>query len=137
MTAPSEIGGLLLGLTRDLRRRIQERVDAAGYADFNLTHQAVFAVLPDDGARIGQLARSAQLAKQTMTGLVGDLVSGGYLERVPDPEDGRATLVRRTRRGNTVHAVAQRALAEVEREWRQTLGDRGFDTLVRSLKRVR
>jgi DNA-binding MarR family transcriptional regulator len=39
------------------------------------------------------------MTKQAMGELVAYLVERGYLETVPDPDDGRARLVRATRRG--------------------------------------
>ena len=130
------IGTLFVSITRRLRARIQQEIVAAGFEDFTVAHQAVFAVLPEEGARIGELARSAQLAKQTMTGMVADLVERGYLQRMADPTDGRAALVRRTSRGNRVHQVAQQALEEVEADWTSILGPRNFEHLVRLLCHV-
>lgn len=44
------------------------------------------------------------------------------MERVPDPRDRRAKLVRATARGKDVYAVARRAVREIERDWTARLG---------------
>jgi len=51
------------------------------------------------------------------------LVLIGYLERVPDPHDRRAKLLRPTEAGRRVHAIARRKLADLEDRWRHELGD--------------
>ena len=135
MTSPS-IGRLLNARHRELRDAIQSAIEASGFDDFRLAHQAIFAVLPGEGARIGQLASKAQLAKQTLTELIAHLAERGYVERVPDPADGRAQLVRRTLRGDEVDRVAQIAIAQVEGRWRRRLGKQRFDALRAALSEL-
>jgi DNA-binding MarR family transcriptional regulator len=129
----SEIGRLITARHREIREAIQAAIEAGGYTDFKLAHQAVFAALPPEGSRIGQLGRRAHLAKQTMTELIGDLVAHGYLERVRDPLDGRAQLVRPTARGAAVDRVAQEAIKRVERRWRRRLGAEKLAALTSAL----
>jgi DNA-binding MarR family transcriptional regulator len=54
--------------------------------------------------------------------LVAHLERHGYVERVPDPSDRRAKLVRATAHGREVYAIAREALADIEREWTAHLG---------------
>ena len=44
------------------------------------------------------------MTKQSMAQLVAHLERHGYVERIPDPADGRAKLVRATERGREVFA---------------------------------
>ena len=69
-------------------------------------------------ARISDLAEREQLTQPGMTTLVNRLEQDRYAERVPDPTDGRATLVRLTDTGRAFIAQQRRArtqalLAEV------------------------
>ena len=57
-----------------------------------------------------------------MAELVGHLERHGYVERVADPADRRARLVRVTDRGRAVYAIAREVIAELEREWTARLG---------------
>ena len=59
--------------------------------------------------RICQLAELEAISQPGMTTLVNRLEAAGQAERVPDPTDGRATLVRITELGRTV--LAQRHAA--------------------------
>ncbi len=57
-----------------------------------------------------------------MAELVAHLEHHGYLERVPDPSDGRAKLVSATPRGDELYAIAREFVAELEQEWTERLG---------------
>lgn len=52
-----------------------------------------------EGTRLTELAARMEVTKQAVGPVVDELVSWGYLERVPDPSDGRARLVRFTPTG--------------------------------------
>jgi DNA-binding MarR family transcriptional regulator len=83
------------------------------------------------------LAERAQVAKQTATALVDHLERSGYVERVPDPADGRARLVRLTRRGMQVIPVARAEERVIEQEWTQHLGARRMRQLREALVLLR
>jgi len=90
----------------------------------------------DDGNQVSELARRAQITKQSMADLVARLERHGYVERVPDPNDRRAKLVRATARGREVYAIAREALAEIERERTARLCARKMRQLHRLLQEL-
>jgi DNA-binding MarR family transcriptional regulator len=102
----------------ELHRRIAER----GHAAIRAPHGNVFAFLDRDGTQVSELARRAQVTKQSMAELVAHLERHGYVERIPDPADRRAKLVRATVRGREVYKIARAVIAEIEREWTARLG---------------
>jgi DNA-binding MarR family transcriptional regulator len=57
-----------------------------------------------------------------MAELVAHLERHGYVERMPDPADRRAKLVRPTALGDEVYAVAREVLAELEDRLLRRLG---------------
>jgi DNA-binding MarR family transcriptional regulator len=131
--APANLGVLL-------RRPFQAIVDAvdgaltdAGHGVIRPSHGNVFQFIDPDGTRIGELARRAQMTKQSMAELVAHLEAHGYVERVGDPRDGRAKLVRLTDKGWDVIPIALAAIQQTTSSWRQRLGERRFDTLERAL----
>jgi DNA-binding MarR family transcriptional regulator len=99
-----------------------EQLARVGYADVHPAHAIVFQHLPADGARVTDLARRTQLTKQYLGRLVAELEALGYLERAPDPTDGRAKLVRLSGRGREITRVAERIIASVEAAWAQRIG---------------
>lgn len=57
-----------------------------------------------------------------MGALLDDLERRGYVERAPDPTDGRARIVRRTERGWAVERAARASVGAFEAEWTQRVG---------------
>src|SRR5262245_27208075 len=104
--------------SEQLHRRIAER----GHPEVRPAHGDVFQFLDAEGTRVSELARRAQITKQSMAELVEHLESHGYVERVPDPSDRRAKLVRATARGGEVYQIAREVVAEIERDWTARLG---------------
>jgi DNA-binding MarR family transcriptional regulator len=102
--------------------RLHEEFAARGHPEIRPVHGNVFPFLDDAGTRVSVLAERAQVTKQSMAELVAHLESHGYVERTPDPSDRRAKLVRATRRGRELYAIANEVSDEVEREWAQRLG---------------
>ncbi len=131
---PRLLNRLLMRPALAMRTRIQQAIEEAGYDDFRIAHMNVFAWLPEPGARIGELARQAQLSKQTMTELVSYLEKHDYVYRTRDPGDGRAWIIRFTERGAALDQVARTALQETEREWAQALGQAAYLQLVELLE---
>lgn len=113
--------------------RIYAAVTAAGYGDVTRAQARLLAGIDPGGTRLMVLAERARIAKQTALSLVNGLESAGYLERVPDPTDGRARLVRLTARGRSglPHAVAEEA--RIEAEWETQLGPRRMRALRKAL----
>jgi DNA-binding MarR family transcriptional regulator len=104
--------------TERLHRRFAER----GHPDIRPPHGNVMQFLDDGGTRVSVLAERAQMTKQSMAELVAHLERLGYVERVPDPSDRRAKLVRATPRGKQLYAIARDVVAEIEAEWTRRLG---------------
>ena len=107
----------------EFSEQLNERVADAGYGDIRPGHGCVFGGIdPDAGSRLTDLAERAMMTKQTVGEVTSDLERLGYVERVPDPDDGRAKLIRLTAKGREAHAVGQRLIAELERDWAQRFG---------------
>jgi DNA-binding MarR family transcriptional regulator len=104
--------------TERLHRRFAER----GHPDIRPPHGNVMQFLDDGGTRVSVLAERAQMTKQSMAELVAHLERLDYVERIPDPSDRRAKLVRATPRGKQLYAIARDVVAEIEAEWTRRLG---------------
>src|SRR3954464_13658937 len=102
----------------ELHRRIAER----GHPAVRAPHGTVFGFLDAGGTRVSELAARAQVTRQSMAEVVAHLERHGYVERLPDPADRRAVLVRATARGREVYAIARAAIADIEGEWTAQLG---------------
>jgi DNA-binding MarR family transcriptional regulator len=120
--APENLAILLREPLRRLNEDLIVRLAAEGHAEVRLPHGNVLQYLDDDGTRVGVLAERAHLTKQAMAQLVAHLEAHGYLERVPDPGDGRAKLVRATARGREVYAIVRVYVRETEARIEAALG---------------
>lgn len=117
------IGSLLYIPVGVLTQRVQVGLPAAGFADVRPAHSTVFRLLDPEGNRVTELAARAGASKQAMGYLVDYLEERGYLERVPDPRDKRAQLVRRTARGWAVNRAIWQIVKETQDEWAAQLGE--------------
>jgi DNA-binding MarR family transcriptional regulator len=116
--------------------RIYETVRESGYTDFTIAQSRLAVGIDPHGTRLSVLADRARVAKQTATALVDSLERAGYVERVPDPTDGRARLVRLTARGEAVIPIARAEEQRIEREWEEYLGPRRMAQLRDALERL-
>lgn len=127
------IGLLLFIPNRDVENRVLAAVNAAGF-DVTQAQARVFMRVGPEGTRLTELAEAAQVTKQTAGFLVDQLEKAGYVERVPDPADGRARLVRVTEKALAAVPVANAEMARIEAEWEQHLGKRRMGQLREALE---
>jgi DNA-binding MarR family transcriptional regulator len=130
--------GLLLFIPyRALENRVFRALAEAGFDDFTPAQARVMQRIGPDGSRLTELAEAAQVTKQTAGFLVDQLERAGYVERVADPSDARAKLIRLAERGQQTAAVAAEAVARVEAEWARHLGAYQYAQLRRILTQLR
>lgn len=109
--------------------RIVAALAAAGYADITRAQARLLAGIDLDGTRLVTLADRARIPKQTALALVNGLEAAGYVERVPDPSDGRARLIRLTARSRGALPIAIAEEARIEADWQAVLGVRRMRAL--------
>ena len=130
------IGALLRVPAQAIHRRIIKELNAAGFAELRVPHMAVLQFPGPDGVRPGMLAERAGMSKQAMNQLLRSLEGLGYLERSDAPDEGRARIVRLTKRGRAAYSKIHEILREIEREWSSELGPTSFARLKTLLLRV-
>src|SRR5215467_5474078 len=130
------IGALLRVPAQAIHRRIITELNAAGFDDLRVPHMAVLQFPGPDGVRPGLLAERAGMSKQAMNQLLRSLDGLGYLTRSDSPDEGRARMVRLTKRGRAAYAQIHDILRDVEREWSAELGTKDFAQLKGLLLRV-
>jgi DNA-binding MarR family transcriptional regulator len=101
---------------------LHDRLAEAGYPDIREAHGCVFRYLHEGGVRLSDLALMANMTKQAIGEHISELEKLGYLEREPDPLDGRAKIIKPTARGRAGMAVAEAYFAEAESNWAETFG---------------
>ncbi len=123
------LGQPLMEVAKDFHKRALARFSEFGHAELQPSHQAVFLYLDLTGARLTRLAERASMTKQAMGQLVDEVERLGYVERRPDPTDGRAKMVCFTDAGrDVVHAGAEIA-KEIQEEYASLIGRKDLRTL--------
>lgn len=129
------VGQLLFRAARLWNERamaeVQKRVPEA-----RLAHTTLLPHIDLDGTRQTEIARRAGITKQAVGQLVDDMVRLGMLERVPDPADGRAQLVRFTDEGIAQLLIGLDVLEVIEVELGAALGAAALERLQRDLQRL-
>jgi DNA-binding MarR family transcriptional regulator len=130
------VGVLFFVAHRAVEQRVLQAAQAAGHP-VTQAQGRVAARIGPDGTRLTELAAAAQVTKQTAGFLVDQLEKAGYVERVPDPTDARARLVRLAARGLEVVVLARAVEAQVRAEWEQHLGHDDYAQLEDLMARLR
>jgi DNA-binding MarR family transcriptional regulator len=115
--------------------RIVDGVVGAGFPQ-KPKHSAVFAQIDPAGSRLTTLAARANMTPQAMGELVDELAAMGYVERRPDPTDGRAKLIVLTQRGRDCVAAAHVTIAGIEEQVAAAIGEDGRRELRRLLQEL-
>ena len=127
----------LLQLTHDVfEAELFPQLHAAGYGDLRPGHGCVFGTITPEGARLTDLAERANLTKQAVGEVVSELEQRGYVERVPDPADGRAKIIRLTERGKEAWTLGMSLMNDMRRRWEERYGKERVDTMTELLQQI-
>ena len=135
-TRDMRIGALLRVPAQAIQRRIIKGLNAAGFEELRVPHMAVLQYPGPDGVRPGMLAERAGMSKQAMNQLLRSLEHLGYIVRSDAPDEGRARIIRLTKRGRGAYSRISDILRDIEREWSAELGTERFAQLKELLFRV-
>jgi DNA-binding MarR family transcriptional regulator len=119
-----------------LNGQVVPRLVDRGFPDVRPAHNAVFQHLDAAGTTVSTLAERAEMTKQAMAELVAHLEERGYVDRVPDPADRRAKLVRPTAKGRRVYAVVREMVPEMEQRLAELIGATRMRQLRRDLQTI-
>lgn len=143
LRSPSEGTPLLGSLFRIASQKLLEQhvqwLESSGFDDIQPAHSAVIQPLYEqpEGARLTGLARASRVTKQSMSALVDHLEKHGYVERVPDPDDARASRIRLTARGRTFARAIRGLARSIEADWAERVGARRVEELRTTLELLR
>jgi DNA-binding MarR family transcriptional regulator len=131
------LGFLLAKASQRWNELLHAHFSERGYGEVRPAYGSILLPLfEEDGLRMGELARRAQLAKQTMTTMVRLLERDGLVTREPDPADGRAMRVHLTQRSRAFQPVAEAVLTTLDDLVTRSLGARRARQLATDLEEV-
>jgi DNA-binding MarR family transcriptional regulator len=126
------IGQLLTRLLLAFRTELFDDAARERFPGIRFPHLQIWGNVGIDGIRLTDLAHRANLSLAACSELVNELQDQGYLERQPDPRDGRAKLIYPTEKGREVLDEAGRGVARIERRWRSLCPPSAFDDACRT-----
>ena len=120
---PNHIGWLLWQASRNWTEAFVMRLRDTGYPGITFALANVLGHLSRDQAvRQTEIADRAGLTKQAIGQFLEELEKLNLIERIPDPADGRARLVRYTDSGKKFLNIADQIKSEIEAGYEAKLG---------------
>jgi DNA-binding MarR family transcriptional regulator len=126
-------GTLLLHAFQGYERWLFEGYQQRGETGLRPKHGAVIANIDPEGTRASVLAERAGMSRPSMGELIDELETLGYVERVPDPDDRRAKLIKPTDQTLNRQRLAREVSDEIERAYIKRLGQQRHRQLRRAL----
>jgi DNA-binding MarR family transcriptional regulator len=113
------------------------RLRELGFEHVREGHGCVFGFIDlENGSRLTELAERARLTKQAVGEAVAELEELGYAERLPDPTDRRAKIIKLTPRGVDACLTGRRIFADIESEWADQIGEDLVASLREAAERI-
>ncbi len=112
-----------MAIARYLQSRLMRRlIEQRGYSGLKLHFGSYMTLISGHGTRITDLAEQLSISKQAVNQTINQIENAGYLERQPDPSDGRAKRVVLTAAGEQLLADGSDLLTEIEAEFAALIG---------------
>lgn len=124
---------LLFRCARRVNEEALARASRLYGAEIRPVHTQIFPHLDLEGTRQTVLAERIGVSKQAVGQLVDELEQMGVLERVPDPSDGRAKLVKFTQREGASLMDGMKFLMAFEAEVAEVVGEEVMEAMGRGL----
>jgi DNA-binding MarR family transcriptional regulator len=122
--------GILLGLAYStFVDRLHVAMEAAGFDDLGSSFGYVFRALADRPLMLREVAERLGMTAQGALKIIDEMVERGYVERTPDPSDGRAKRLGLSRRGRDALRTARAFHASFEATMRADHGARRTATV--------
>jgi DNA-binding MarR family transcriptional regulator len=124
---------LLVRATQFETNELTARLRARGHESVQASYIPLLGNIDTEGTRVTRVAQRVGGTRQAVSQLLQAIEAAGFLERVPDPEDGRAVLVRHTTAGRALLADALEEMAAIEAGYESVIGSRRMAALKKAL----
>lgn len=121
---------------RIAERRLLRLAAEEGFDDIRLPHFPILRGINEGFVRMTEIASSTGITKQTAGALGRELEVLGYIGRHPDPQDGRAKIVRFTSRGRAFMRSLPAMLRQTEGDLSDIVGPEELARLASALRTI-
>ncbi len=132
------VGRLFLRASRSFAALATRKLKERGHEGLGMAHTALLPHLDaeEGGTRATEIAQRAGMTKQAAGRVLRDLERLGYVERMADPQDARATLVAFTEEGWRFLEDAHHVEREIETGYAAVLGEERMGLLRSALEEL-
>ena len=127
---------LMAAAFRAVIDRLHQELAQRGHADARPLHGFALQAIGPGGATISELGRRLGVSKQAAAKTARGLEALGYVERVADAGDARATHLRRTPRAEELLRLSAEYFEREKARWIDLLGEDRFRALAKDLETV-
>ena len=120
---------ILREFSRDMDRRVTQKLRDRGHTAISLSHQIVFSNLGLGSTRVTELADRAQITQQAMGKTLRELENLGYLQRAVDSVDRRARAISMTDKGLKLVEDVVEVVEEIRVEYAAKIGEEALEEL--------
>ena len=127
----------LLGVARYLQKSMMKTLQQqCGHARLRLGFAPYITLIGEGDKRPTELADILGISRQACNQAVKQVEAAGYIERIADPLDGRATQLTLSARGIKLRRDGVRIVTELDQQFAQIVGDTAIDDTSRSLGKL-
>jgi len=119
----SNVARKLDNVSEEFHRRLRDKLLERGYAGLKLSFHTVLSNMVFTGTRLVDIAEINGMTKQTIGQIANEIEELGYIQRIPDPHDGRAKNLVFTERGEQLIHDSIAMVGEVEAEFAHMIGE--------------
>jgi DNA-binding MarR family transcriptional regulator len=120
------------GLIDELHAELSDR----GHPDARPIHGFALQAIGNEGTTVSELGRRLGVSKQAAAKTVTSLEAAGYVSRVADPRDARATQLIPTSRGIEMLMLSAEIFERLRADWVRQLGEARVAALEDDLESV-
>jgi DNA-binding MarR family transcriptional regulator len=124
---------LLIRTSQAETAELIRRLHVAGHQSVQASYVSLLGNVDTEGTRIVAIAQRTGSTRQAVSQLVKAIEAAGFLERVPDPDDGRGVIVRHTAAGRRLLTDALQAMADIEAGYETVIGPSRMRALKKAL----
>ena len=127
--------GQVMALAHYIHRESMERLlSEARFKGISLSHEGYISRLIERDYSPGELSEVLGVSKQACSKAIGDLQTMGLIERRPNPQDARSSVLSLSPQGHEMVAIAIGASRDIEERFKARVGAEDFEKLVTELE---
>ncbi|MGW3108446.1 MarR family winged helix-turn-helix transcriptional regulator [Streptomyces sp. NPDC001100] len=132
----AELALLLLGGFQSMVDDVHDELARRGHPGVRASHEFALRAIDEGADTASDLGRRLSVSKQGAARTIAALEKLGYVEREPDPGDGRLKRLRVTDRGHDMMTLGASLFDDVRERWAAHMGPGQIEVLEAHLARL-